>query len=87
MKEKVNFFGKPNYQFQYFLVKQLLENILNNSKGIDESKRENFFELEINKLIDYQTKILNSYGAFTSQNHLLIINYKIKIIILVPVVL
>ena len=66
MKEKVNFFGKPNYQFKYFLVKQLLENILNNSKGIDESKRENFFELEINKLIDYQTKILNSYGAFTS---------------------
>ena len=66
MKEKVNFFGKPNYQFQYFLVKQLLENILNNSKGIDESKRENFFELEINKLIDYRTKILNSYGAFTS---------------------
>ena len=66
MKEKVNLFGKPNYQFQYFLVKQLLENILNNSKCIDESKRENFFELEINKLIDYQTKILNSYGAFTS---------------------
>ena len=66
MKEKVIFFGKPNYQFQYFLVKQLLENILNNSKDIDESKRENFFELEINKLIDYQTKILNSYGAFTS---------------------
>lgn len=28
MKEKVKFFGKPNYQFQYFLVKQLLENIL-----------------------------------------------------------
>ena len=35
MKEKIKFFGKPNYQFQYFLVKQLLENILNNSKSID----------------------------------------------------
>lgn len=66
MKEKVKFFGKPNYQFQYFLVKQLLENILKDSKNIDESEIENFFELEINKLIDYQTQIQNSYGAFTS---------------------
>ena len=66
MKEKVKFFGKPNYQFQYSLVKQLLENILKDSKTIDESEKENFFELEINKLIDYQTKILNGYGSFTS---------------------
>lgn len=59
MKEKVKFFGKPNYQFQYFLIKQFLENILKDSENINESEKGNFFELEIKKIIEYQTKILN----------------------------
>ena len=42
MKEKVKFFGKPNYQFQYFLVKQLLENIIKDSKTFMKVKKKNF---------------------------------------------